>query len=83
MAIERRFSNLFPTGEGAHAFETAVRGAATVAGLSVGPGEVVDRGLPGHDVVTILAGEPDALDRFAAERHAGTTLRPLGIEPQG
>lgn len=78
MAVERRFSNLFPTGEDAHAFETAVRGAALEAGLSVGPGGVTDRGLPGHEVLTVLTGEPDAMDRFAAERHEGTRLKPLG-----
>lgn len=83
MPVERRFSNLFPTGEGAHAFETAVRGAAIEAGLSVGPGELIDRGLPGHDVITILSGEPDAIDRFAAELHDGTRLAPLPVAPQG
>lgn len=77
MTVERRFSNLFPTGEEAHAFETAVRGAALEAGLSVGPGGVTDRGLPGHDVLTVLSGDPEALDDFAAERHDGTKLEPL------
>ena len=78
MAVERRFSNLFPTGEEAHAFETAVRGAALEAGLSVGLGGVVDRGLPGSEVLTVLTGEPGAIDRFAAERHGGTKLEALG-----
>ena len=78
MTIERRFSNLFPTGEDAHAFETAVRGAALEAGLSVGPGGITDRGLPGLDVLTIVTGEAEAVDRFAAELHDGTRLKPLG-----
>lgn len=77
MTVERRFSNLFPTGEEAHAFDSAVRGAALEAGLSVGPGSVTDRGLPGYDVLTVLSGEPEPLDRFAAERHEGTRLEPL------
>lgn len=78
MAVERRFSNLFPTGEDAHAFETAVRGAALESGLSVGPGGVTDRGLPGLEVLTVVAGEAAAVDRFAAELHDGTRLEPLG-----
>ena len=78
MTIERRFSNLFPTGEDAHAFETAVRGAAIEAGLSVGPGGVTDKGLPGLAVLTIVTGEAAAVDRFAAGLHDGTQLKPLG-----
>jgi hypothetical protein len=78
MRVERRFSNLFPTGEDAQAFETAVRGAAIEAGLSVGPGGITDRGLPGLDLLTVLAGEAAAVDRFAAELHDGTRLEPLG-----
>ncbi len=78
MTIERRFSNLFPTGESAHAFEAAVRGAALEAGLSVGPGGVTDRGLPGLDVLVVLSGEAAAVDRFSAELHDGTRLEPLG-----
>lgn len=77
MAIERRYSNLFPTGEGAHAFETAVRGAALEAGLSVGPGGVTDRGLPGLEVLTILTGDAADIARFAAEPHDGTRLEPV------
>ena len=77
MVVERRFSNMFSTGEAAHAFETAVRGAALEAGLSVGPCEVIDRGLPGNEVLVMLSGEPEGLDRFAAERHVGTMLETL------
>lgn len=78
MTVERRFSNLFPTGEDAHAFETAVRGAALEAGLSVGPGGVTDLGLPGLEVSTVLTGGAAEIDRFAADLHDGTRLEPLG-----
>ncbi|RYC32368.1 hypothetical protein D3273_08215 [Lichenibacterium minor] len=76
MAIERRYSNLFPTGEAAHAFETAVRGAALEAGLSVGPGGTTDKGLPGVEVLTVLTGDAAGIERFAAEPHDGTRLEP-------
>lgn len=77
MTVERRFSNLFPKGEDAQAFETAVRGAALEAGLSVGPGGVTDQGRPGLAVLTVLTGSAAEIDRFAAELHDGTRLEPL------
>lgn len=76
MQIERRFSNMFRTGEAAHAFETQVKGAAIEAGLSLGPDGIEDLGLPGIVVRLTVSGDSETLDRLAERSFDGTTLEP-------
>ena len=75
MAVERRFSNLFPTGEEAHAFETAVRGAALEAGLSVGLARR-DRPLRGRAAWRDKAGSARLSTRARLHRPKRSHARP-------
>ena len=79
MTVERRFSNLFPTGEGA----PRLRGRPCAARRSEracrsGRAASPTRGRPGLAVLTVLTGNAAEIDSFAAELHDGTRLEPLG-----